>query len=82
MSRKGPSNAVPKAVIMADDTGTVVLANAEAARLFGYRREALFGLPIETLMSDSSRTSSIALREAFINPSAALHGSRPRLIER
>lgn len=42
--------AAPDAILVADRKGRIVLANAEAARLFGYERDALASLSIEHLL--------------------------------
>jgi PAS domain S-box-containing protein len=45
----------PDAILAIDDTGTIVLANARAALVFGYPREELLGAPIERLVPAALR---------------------------
>ncbi len=45
----------PDAMVIADDQGRVVLANAEAERLFGYTRGELVDLTVEALMPERFR---------------------------
>jgi signal transduction histidine kinase len=42
----------PDGVVIADEQGTIVLVNAQTERLFGYRREELYGQPIETVLPE------------------------------
>jgi PAS domain S-box-containing protein len=50
-SLAGFLDASPDAMLAVDDEGTIVLANAESERLFGYREGALIGQPVESLVS-------------------------------
>jgi PAS domain S-box-containing protein len=43
-------NAAPDATLVIDETGLVVLANAQASQLFGYGPEDLIGIPVELLI--------------------------------
>ena len=45
----------PDAMVIFDEKGEIVLVNAETERLFGYPREDIIGLPVETLIADNSR---------------------------
>lgn len=45
----------PDAFILADRQGSIVQINARAEQLFGYRREELNGLPVETLIPQRLR---------------------------
>lgn len=47
---KGLLEGAPDAVVISSADGRIVLLNAEAERLFGYRREDLFGQSLEILM--------------------------------
>src|SRR5512143_490003 len=58
--------AAPDAMLVVDSAGTIVVANALAERLFGYRREALLGQPIELLVPERARGRHLALRQGFI----------------
>ena len=43
-------DAAPDAMLAIDEAGLIVLVNAQAERLFGYRREELIGRPVELLV--------------------------------
>ena len=47
----GLLDAAPDAMLAIDESGLLVLVNAQAERLFGYRREELIGRPVEMLVS-------------------------------
>ncbi len=47
----GLLDAAPDAMLAIDEAGLVVMVNAQAERLFGYRREELLGRPVEPLVS-------------------------------
>jgi two-component system cell cycle sensor histidine kinase/response regulator CckA len=47
--------AVPDAIVMVNQSGTIVLANAQAETLFGYGRSELIGQSAEILVSEHSR---------------------------
>ncbi|MGD0699051.1 MAG: PAS domain S-box protein [Trebonia sp.] len=57
--------AAPDAVVCVDSRGRMVLVNAQAERLFGYRREELDGKPVEILVPDAARAGHPALRGAY-----------------
>src|SRR5665213_2578089 len=46
----GLLDAVPDAMLAVNEAGLIVLVNAQAERLFGYRREDLMGKPVESLV--------------------------------
>ncbi len=58
----------PDAVVIADRTGIIVIANESAATLFGYPRDALEGQPIGLLLPERFYDGNVAgcttLREA------------------
>lgn len=56
----------PYAMLLARSNGTIVLVNAEAERLFGYRREELAGQPVEMLLPFGLREVHAALRGGFM----------------
>ncbi len=57
----------PNAIIMVDEAGRIALLNAEAERLFGYRREELVGKAIEMLVPERYRNEHSVLRGDFMN---------------
>jgi PAS domain S-box-containing protein len=55
----------PDAMIITDREGRMVLVNAQAEALFGYRREELLGEPIENLVPQEVRAGHREHRAAF-----------------
>ncbi len=49
--------AAPDAMVIADQENRIVLANAQAERLFGYTKKELIGQTVEMLLPESSRDS-------------------------
>lgn len=66
-------DAMPTAVIMADQHGVIVLANPQAERLFGYAGGELLGESIDLLVPQKLRAQHRELRAQF----ALLPGARP-----
>ncbi len=58
-------DAAPDAIVAADGDGTIVYANAQAERLFGYSRARMIGRGIEMLLPERSREAHPAHRRAF-----------------
>jgi PAS domain S-box-containing protein len=48
-------DAAPDGMIVCDQTGTIMLVNEEAERMFGYARDELVGKRIEVLIPDRLR---------------------------
>ena len=63
----------PAGILAVAADGTIVLANREIERLFGWRREELLGCPIEVLLPASARHSHVALRDGFFASARARH---------
>jgi PAS domain S-box-containing protein len=57
--------ASPSGMIMTDGSGKMLLVNAEAERLFGYRRDELLGRSIDMLVPAAIRPSHAGLRSGF-----------------
>ena len=77
-------DACPNCMMMTNSAGRIVLANAEAERLFGYRRDELIGQTIELLLPERLRDGHLQRRAAFAHRPEArrlgdgrdLHGRR------
>lgn len=57
----------PAGMIVVDDSGSIVLANAAADKMFGYEPGDLLGCPIEELVPDTFRKAHLDLRNAYQN---------------
>ena len=73
---QGLLESAPDAMIVVNDSGTVVLVNAQLERLFGYTRKELLGGPIETLVPKQYRANhpqKVAgfIAESSVRPMAA-----------
>jgi protein-histidine pros-kinase len=67
---------MPDGIVLSNSTGRIVLANAQAERLFGYGRGDLCGRTIETLLPDSLREAHVGHRAAyFAQPRTRLMGA-------
>ena len=55
----------PDALLIVDREGTIVMANAQAAELFGYQREELHELRLEMLLPERLHTLHIAHRQHY-----------------
>jgi diguanylate cyclase (GGDEF)-like protein/PAS domain S-box-containing protein len=55
----------PCAMVVANETGTIVMANRETERLFGYDSGELVGQSIEILVPDAARTQHRRDRERY-----------------
>jgi two-component system sensor kinase FixL len=56
---------VPDAMVIADEVGTILHANAAAERLFGWSREELIGKPVEALLPARFRTMHQVHRSGY-----------------
>jgi two-component system, cell cycle sensor histidine kinase and response regulator CckA len=57
--------AAPDAMVCVDSGGRIVLVNAQAERMFGYRREELAGQLVEILVPDASQARHPARRAEY-----------------
>jgi len=58
--------AAPDAIVVVNESGTIVLVNAQAERLFGYRRDTLMGKTAEILVSEHFRSQHSDQRSRFL----------------
>jgi diguanylate cyclase (GGDEF)-like protein/PAS domain S-box-containing protein len=80
--KKGPKiqyrallDAAPDGLVVVDQSGTIVLVNAQAEKLFGYRRDELIGKSSEILISEHSRTKHSEQHSSFF----AVGSERPAI---
>jgi PAS domain S-box-containing protein len=65
----------PSGMVMIDQTGSILMVNAETERLFGYERDELLGEPVEILVPNRIRPDHPRMRdEFFVNPHARRMG--------
>jgi two-component system sensor kinase FixL len=57
--------AAPNAMVMVNPAGEIVMVNAEAERVFGYKRAELLGQPVEMLVPARFRDHHPGMRTAF-----------------
>lgn len=62
---RGLLEAAPDAMVIANETGKIVLVNSQAEKLFGYPREELLGNPVDRLIPDRFHEQHAAQRERF-----------------
>ncbi|WP_432825038.1 PAS domain S-box protein [Dactylosporangium sp. CA-092794] len=80
---RGLLEAAPDAVLGVDAAGTIVLVNAQAERLFGYRRDELLGQPVELLVPQAAREQHPRHRSGyFTDPVARPMGAGKQLAGR
>lgn len=58
-------DSVPDAIVMANEVGSIVLFNAEAARLFGVSAGSMIGRPVECLIPERFARGHALHRERF-----------------
>ena len=61
----GLLEAAPDATVCVDESGRIVLVNAQAERPFGYPREEMADQPVEILVPDASKTPHTGLRTGY-----------------
>ncbi|MBU6301409.1 MAG: PAS domain S-box protein [Verrucomicrobia bacterium] len=57
--------AAPNGIVVIDESGTVVLVNRQAEKMFGYERQEFIGLRIEDLVPERLRPAHVRHREEF-----------------
>jgi len=62
----GLLEAAPDAMVCVQGDGRIALVNAQAERLFGYRRDELVGQPVEVLVPDAVRAVHLARRAGYV----------------
>jgi PAS domain S-box-containing protein len=55
----------PDSMVIANEQGKIILVNAQTEKLFGYKREELLGLPVETLIPERHRGSHLHYRRDY-----------------
>jgi PAS domain S-box-containing protein len=69
----GLLESAPDAMVIVDQSGTIVLVNGQTQTLFGYRREELLGQAVELLLPERFRDRHVIHRASYMaNP-----GTRP-----
>jgi len=63
--------AAPSAILLVDDAGAIVLANAQAESVFGYPRGELLAKPVEMLIPQRFRDLHVDLRGTYTRDSRA-----------
>ncbi len=62
---EGLLEAAPDAIIGVTRDGTITLINAQAERLFGYRRDDLVGQPVDVLVPERLRRNHVHERDGY-----------------
>ena len=74
-------DALAEGIVLADEDGRIVLANRQAAAMFGYRPGELAGQPVESLMPAGLRDAHRLDRAAYgLKPTARPMADRARLV--
>ncbi len=63
---RGLLEAAPDAILAVDADGRIVLVNAQAERLFGYRRDELMGEPVDILVPEGARDVHPEHRKSYL----------------
>jgi len=68
---RGIIESAPDGMLVTDDQGTILLANPQIERLFGYDAGEVIGQNIEILVPPSARTQHVALRQNYMQSGGA-----------
>ena len=72
---EGVLDAVPTAILVVDERGTIVRANQHVTPVFGYDRDELVGMQVDALVPGEQRTAHEPLRAAFMaSPAVRMMG--------
>lgn len=66
-------SASPDAVLVVDDTGTIVLSNPAVTSLFGYYPEELVGEPVNVLLPPGNQARHLGHLRGFFDVPRARH---------
>jgi PAS domain S-box-containing protein len=58
-------DSLPDAIVVVNNTGSIVLMNSQAVRLFGYARESIVSAPVETLLPTRYREGHVRTRTRY-----------------
>ena len=73
----------PDAMVITDQKGTILLANGQTHRMFGYASQELINQPVEMLIPERFRAAHVAHRTAYSNaPALRVMTNRPDLYGR
>jgi protein-histidine pros-kinase len=64
---RGLLDSVPDAILMVNNAGRIVLVNSQTELLFGYKREELFGQPVEVLLPERYRRTHVGHRTGYFS---------------
>jgi two-component system sensor histidine kinase DevS len=62
---RGLIESAPDGIVIVDITGTIIIVNEQATRLFGYRADEMIGRRVEMLLPDALREQHIAHRGSY-----------------
>lgn len=74
---RGMIHSAPDGMIVIDQSGTILLMNAQFQRMFGYAEQELLGQSIDLLVPPAARASQAKRRSAFIRTTLKTNRSHP-----